>query len=105
MISAQIIKQPYLSRTLKEEAEWIGKEQQGVIKDWGLMRTGTLYGSLRGFFSYHPLASGGVLTLRYLTYLRFLDMKSRQKGRKNKYAGLHFILLKLENMYKQDTYK
>jgi hypothetical protein len=89
MISDAIVKQNFISRTLTDEAQWIATRQQKVIESWGLIRSGLLYNSLRGFFSFHPSGSGGgVLTLRYLAYMRLLDINARKKG-KNKYSGLH----------------
>lgn len=69
------VKTAFVSAILKQNAEAIRKEQSQVVDDWDLFETGKLKSSLQGGFSVQNQDGGAKLSMRYLTYARFLDMK------------------------------
>jgi|GEM_PF-842708 hypothetical protein len=81
---AKYVKPKFVDQILKEEAEIIKGLQMEVADDWGLKDdSGELRKSLRGHFSVTQLGEGTRLTMRYVKYLRFIDMPwvaSRKKG-------------------------
>lgn len=81
---AKYVKPKFVDQILKEEAEIIKGLQMEVADDWGLKDdSGELRKSLRGHFTITELGSGTQLTMRYVKYLRFIDMPwvaSRKKG-------------------------
>lgn len=81
---AKYVKPKFVDQILKEEAEIIKGLQLDVADEWGLNDdSGELRESLRGHFSVTQLGEGTRLTMRYMKYLRFIDMPwvaSRKKG-------------------------
>lgn len=80
----KFVKPKFVDQILKEEAEIIKGLQMDVADEWGLNDdSGELRKSLRGHFTVTELGSGTQLTMRYVKYLRFIDMPwvaSRKKG-------------------------
>lgn len=81
------IESTFISAVLKDTAELIQSRQRQVAEDWGLFESGDLKRSLQGHFSVANMESGGHLTMRYLTYARWLDMQN--PNRKVKKEGYH----------------
>ncbi|WP_320998109.1 hypothetical protein [Butyricimonas paravirosa] len=78
------VKPKFVDKILAEEAEVIKGLQMEAADDWGLNDdSGELRKSLRGHFSVTQLGEGTRLTMRYVKYLRFIDMPwvaTRKKG-------------------------
>lgn len=81
------IKTQFVSAVLKETAQMIYDQQAKTVKEWDLFDSGKLSKSLPGHFSVREASGGGLLTMRYLAYTRFLDM--RDPRRKKKKEGYH----------------
>lgn len=81
------IKTAFVSSVLKETAERIYTEQQQAASDWNLFNTGELDQSLKGHFSIANNEGGAKLSMGYLKYARWLDMKDDR--RKIKREGFH----------------
>ena len=80
------IKTAFVSAILKDNAEKIRQEQQQVVDDWNLFKSGKLRSSLQGHFTVNNADDGGKLTMNYLAYARFLDMKGgTSKAKRNIY--------------------
>lgn len=85
------IKRAFRSHILRESAELIREKQREVQQDYNLFgETGELAKSLKGGFTVRDFDSGAILTMNYLVYARFLDMKyfkteGARKKRKNEY--------------------
>ena len=81
---AKYVKPKFVDQILNEEADIIKGLQMDVADEWGLNDdSGELRESLRGHFSVTQLGEGTRLTMRYVKYLRFIDMPwvvSRKKG-------------------------
>lgn len=75
MISDRI-KQNFVSSILEKEAKAIRQEQLQVVNDYNLFESGELQKSLQGHFSVTNLENGTKLSMSYLAYARFLDIKS-----------------------------
>lgn len=69
------VKTAFVSAILKGNAEAIRKEQTQVVDEWNLFESGNLKSWLQGHFSVNNADGGAKLSMRYLTYARFLDMK------------------------------
>lgn len=80
----KFVKPKFVDQILKEEAEIIKGLQMDVADEWGLNDdSGELRKSLRGHFTVTELGRGTQLTMRYVKYLRFIDMPwvaSRKKS-------------------------
>ena len=78
------VKPKFVDKILTEEAEIIKGLHLETVDDWGLNDdSGELRKSLRGHFSVTQLGEGTRLTMRYVKYLRFIDMPwvaTRKKG-------------------------
>lgn len=84
------LKTAFRSQILRESALLIRKMQNQVADDWNLFESGTLKSSLQGHFSTFDFDSGSQLSMSYLNYARFLDMKdSRRRNRVAKREGYH----------------
>ena len=84
------IKTVFVSAILRETALAIREEQNIVVNDWDLFEEGDLQSTLQGHFSVGSIEGGGKLSMRYLTYLRFLDMPDpRRLNRQLKKDGYH----------------
>ena len=81
------IKTQFVSAVLKETAESIHSSQLRVVKEWSLFDSGDMEKSLKGHFNVQQQDGGGLLTMRYLTYTRFLDM--RDPSRRISRDGYH----------------
>lgn len=87
MPNAQRIKTAFRSSILRESAEMIRAEQNQIAGEWNLMRTGRLQSELSmQHFSVRDFETGARLTMRVLTYMRFLDMKGVSKGNSKRRA-------------------
>ena len=73
------IKTAFVSAVLRQDAEFIRQQQNKIATDWNLFDTGELQKSLQGHFSVADLEGGAALSMRYLTYFRFLDMPSNNR--------------------------
>jgi hypothetical protein len=80
MISDRI-KKTFVSMILEKEAKAIRQEQLQVVNDYNLFESGELQKSLQGHFSVTPLEHGAKLSMSYLAYARFLDIKSVRRKR------------------------
>jgi type II restriction/modification system DNA methylase subunit YeeA len=84
MISDKI-KQRFVSKLLDKEAKAIAAEQAKVVEEWNLFSSRALYNLLinqqQGHFSIDNAEGGHKLTVRYLKYLRFLDIPKIRKRR------------------------
>lgn len=106
-------KKEFVRRVLKEDAEYIRKQQQKVVAEWGLFDEGDLEQSLKGHFSVDSTDETKQLTMRYLVYARFLDMADPR--RRTKREGYHLYnrivfgviynrtLAKLQNGYTEEV--
>ena len=84
------ITRAYRSQILQESAILIRKEQDEIVDAWDLYESGTLKSSLRGHFTVTDIDTGSKLSMRYLTYFRFLDIPDvRRKLRNAKKEGYH----------------
>lgn len=85
MISEQIIKKEFVRQILVRDSEYIRAEQEKVIQDAGLVKTGFLSLDIRGQSGTKILQGEGMhmLTVRFLKYLRFIDIKSNRKVSKH----------------------
>lgn len=81
------IKTMFVSEVLTETAKFILARQNKVVREWSLFDSGEMEKSLKGHFSVQNQDGGGKLTMRYLSYLRFLDM--RDPRRKVQREGFH----------------
>lgn len=81
------IKTQFVSSVLKQTAERIQSEQIAVVNDWDLFKSGLMKSSLQGHFSVNSSENGAKLSMRYLEYVRLLDMKDPR--RKLKREGYH----------------
>jgi len=80
MISDRI-KQNFASALLEKEAQAIRQEQLQVVADWDLFDSGELQKMLEGHFSVTDLDKGTRLSMSYVAYARFLDIKSVRRKR------------------------
>lgn len=84
------IKTVFVSAVLRELADRIREDQNAVVAAWDLFETGKVKDWLQGHFSVGNQEGGGKLTMRYLTYFRFLDMPDpRRELRRLKKEGYH----------------
>jgi len=82
------IKTEYVSSVLRETAILIREREQGVVSEWSLFKTGTLGRSLTDNGNVNTLESGAALEQSNLIYMRFLDMRRKNKeGKKAKRQG------------------
>ncbi len=84
------IKTAFRSQILRESAILIRKMQNQIVDDWNLFESGALKSSLQGHFSTTDFDTGTQLSMSFLNYARFLDMKdSRRRNREAKREGYH----------------
>lgn len=84
------VKTAFRSQILKESAILIRKMQNKVADDFNLFDTGELKRSLQGHFSVADFDSGSQMSMSYLTYARFLDMRDgRRRNSTPKREGYH----------------
>lgn len=81
------LKTEFTSVALRETAQAIRDEQSQVVSDWNLFDTKKLEQSLKGHFSVAQQGGGAKLSMRYLAYARFLDMKDSRRSKKRE--GYH----------------
>jgi hypothetical protein len=80
------IKTAFIGAVLRETAEIIQSKQRKAVEEWNLFESGRLRKSLTGHFSVGSQDGGGNLTMRYLPYMRMLDMEDpRRKWKKDGY--------------------
>lgn len=79
MIAEGMVKQRFVDKILKEEAEIIKKLQLDIVNDWEIVDTigQTEWDILKGHFSVKESGSGTTLTMRYIKYVRFIEMNNR----------------------------
>lgn len=86
--SVMRIKTIFISAILRQTALSIREQQNVVADDWDLFDEGDLKAMLQGHFSVGNFEGGGKLSMRYLTYFRFLDMPDpRRRIRRLKRDG------------------
>lgn len=73
------IKSRFISSVLTKTADEIRTKQGRIVLDWNLVKTGQLYRSMKGHFDVTAGDGSGKLTMGYLNYARFLDMR-KNKG-------------------------
>ena len=73
------IKTVFVSSILQETALSIRQAQNVVVDEWDLFESGALQEMLQGHFSVDSFDGGGKLSIRYLTYARFLDMPDQRR--------------------------
>lgn len=84
------VKMAFVSAVLTETATRIRNEQSQVADDWDLFESGELKRSLMGHFTVDSQEGDGRLSMRYLNYMRFLDIPdSRRTMRQLKREGYH----------------
>lgn len=84
------IKTAFVSAILRETALSIREAQNVVVDDWGLFEEGPLQSWLQGHFSVAKQDGGGKLSMRYLTYARFIDLPDpRRHSRQLARDGYH----------------
>jgi len=89
-IETSRVKTAFRSQILRESAILIRTMQNKVADDNNLFESGTLKQSLQGHFSVGDFASGSQMSMSYLTYARFLDIRDgRRKTPKAKREGYH----------------
>lgn len=71
----------YTADILTEDIELIRRLQSKVVETYDLFETGELKKSLRGFFSVNDEGTGKKASVRYVNYLRFLDMPNVKRKR------------------------
>jgi len=81
------IRGQFVSAVLRETAEMIQDRQMRVVKEWSLFDSRAMENQIKGHFSVNDAAGGGSLTMRYLTYTRFLDMRDPRRSVKRE--GYH----------------
>ncbi len=86
MISESIIKKRFVTQIFDRDAKFIGKEQAQVVEDYNLfgknkVMYNTLINQSQGHFDVKAEGTGGSLTMHYLKYLRFLDIKDVRRKR------------------------
>ncbi len=80
-----LLHRKFTANVLAESAESIYKEQAAVAKTYIHRESGGLVAKLQARpFTVVPSGSGAILTLEYLKYTRFLDMKKTPRGAKKK---------------------
>ena len=79
MIAEGMVKQRFVDKILAEEAEIIKKLQLDIVSDWGIVDTlgQSTWNILKGHFSVKESGSGTTLTMRYIKYVRFIEMNNR----------------------------
>lgn len=79
MIAESMVKQRFVDKILGEEAEIIKKLQLDIVHDWNLVDNlgETTWNILKGHFSVKESGSGTTLTMRYIKYVRFIEMNNR----------------------------
>jgi hypothetical protein len=84
------IKTIFVSAVLSETAARIREDQNAVVDAWDLFESGRVKSWLQGHFSVGNNEGGAKLSMRYLTYFRFLDMPDpRRSLRRVKKEGYH----------------
>lgn len=86
MISEAIVKKEFIRQILKRDSSYIKEVQAQVIQDAGLVKSGALLSDIRNQ-SGAKIAQGEgmhMLTVTFLKYLRFIDIKSSLKASKQK---------------------
>ncbi len=86
-----LLHRKFTANVLTESAESIFKEQAAVAKTYIHRKSGDLVAKLQSRpFTVVPSGSGAILTLEYLKYTRFVDMKKTPRGkRKKNYHALY----------------
>jgi len=81
MISEGIIKSEYVRQILKRDSDYIRSVQAKVIQEANLIKSGMLSYDIRGQSAAKILQGEGIhlLTVTFLKYLRFIDIKSNRK--------------------------
>ena len=84
MITERFIKRGFVEKIMSEEAKLIKGLQLIAVREGGIHeQSGGLINSLKGNFSLQSGDTKQRLTLRYVKYLRFLDMpdvRAKRKG-------------------------
>lgn len=85
-IGEKQIQSVFISAVLRDTAELIHRKQNEVVDTWDLFESGELKRSLQGHFSIDAQDGSGHLSMRYLSYIRWLDMQdSRRQAKKEGY--------------------
>jgi hypothetical protein len=71
----------YVDKVLEQDAEYIAQLQSKAVDQYNLFETGELKRSLQGNFTVEG-SNSKTLRMRYVKYMRFLDMKSVRSKRK-----------------------
>lgn len=79
MITGGMIKQRFVDKILAEEAEIIKNLQLNIVNDWDIVDSlgEKTWNILKGHFSIGESGSGTRLTMRYVKYVRFIEMNTR----------------------------
>lgn len=73
------IEQRYMTEVFTNTAEMIREMQQETVEEYNLFDTGELKKMLQGHFSTGNTEGGAKLSMRYLSYTRFLDMRDERR--------------------------
>jgi len=82
MITETIIKKEFVTKILKRDSDYIRDFQAKVIEGANLKKSGNLLLDVRGQSGSKILKGYGMwmLSVRFLKYLRFIDIKSNKKS-------------------------
>lgn len=83
------VKSRFMEEVTREEFEAILQEQDEVINDYNLNKTGLLKSRAKRYFSINVIGGGVKATLTILKYLRFLDMKELRSMKRRKQYHLY----------------
>ena len=73
----------YVRSVLAEDAKLIQDEQSKIVVKHRLFETGELSRSIRGKFSIEESGTGQKLTMNFIKYIRFLDIKDIRRKQKS----------------------
>lgn len=71
----------FAGKLLNARAKAIKEEQLQVVRDHGLFESGELEKKMKGHFNVDVQTASASMTLSYVTYTRFLDMKDVRRKR------------------------
>ena len=79
----------FISEVMADTAQVIREMQQKTADEWNLFKSGELKKSLQGHFSVSNQDEGASLSMRYLTYARFLDLRDPRRTITKSREGYH----------------
>lgn len=91
MITESIVKKEFVRQILKRDSDYIREVQTKVIEDNKLINIGSLLLDVRGQSGTKILQGAGMhmLTVKFLKYLRFIDIKSNSKKKPSQYVKIN----------------